>query len=205
MILLNFDFIDRELTENTINYLTNEQKAILLKEAEQWDFNGKGFKNKTKLLEYMREKGFLDKKEFMKKLTSPSRRTNEETVKRLYKLFKKETPLYIDTEKLYRLMLLSSSLMFKPNDKICFTILFENPYEWWTAEQVVQSAKHNNTLPLSKEKIEQSLNRYVDSENSLLAHQHKKGEMQYAINFTNFIYYITQFDMKNQVTKTGCH
>ncbi|MFT8322805.1 MAG: hypothetical protein ABF649_18195 [Bacillus sp. (in: firmicutes)] len=196
MILLNFDFIYSELMENTIHYLIHEEKTVLVKEGEQWGFNGKGFKNKTRLLEYMCEKGFLHEKEFIKKLTSPSRRTNHETIKKLYTLFKKETPLFIDTEKLYRLMLLSSNLMFKPNDKICFTIMFENPYEYWTVEQIVQNAKHNNTLPLSKEKIEQSLNRYVDGENPILIRQNSSGGTKYAINFTNFIYYITKFDKK---------
>ncbi|NRG28235.1 hypothetical protein HRF69_14015 [Bacillus circulans] len=86
--------------------------------------------------------------------------------------------------------------MFKPNDKICFTIMFENPYEYWTAEQIVQNAKHNNTLLLSKEKIEQSLNRYVDGENPILIRQNSAGGTKYVINFTNFIYYITKFDKK---------
>ncbi|TXC81571.1 hypothetical protein FS935_21955 [Metabacillus litoralis] len=169
---------------------------MLVKEGEHWGFNGKGFKNKTKLLEYMCEQGLLHKKEFIKKLTSSSRRTNDETIKKLYTLFSKETPLYIDTEKIYRLMLLSSNLMLKSNDKICFTIMFENPYEYWTGAQIVQKAKYNNTLPLSKEKIEQSLNRYVEGENPIIMRQNNAGEMQYAINFTNFIYYITQFDKK---------
>ncbi|NRG30086.1 hypothetical protein HRF69_23690, partial [Bacillus circulans] len=46
MILLNFDFIYSELMENTIHYLINEEKTVLVKEGEQWGFNGKGFKNK---------------------------------------------------------------------------------------------------------------------------------------------------------------
>ncbi|ANU17141.1 hypothetical protein BBI11_08985 [Planococcus maritimus] len=197
MILLNFDFIYSELMENTIHYLINEEeKKSLVNEGEQRGFNGRGFKNKTRLLEYMYEKGFLNEKEFIKKIESSSRRTNHETIKKLYTLFKKDTPLFIDTEKLYRLMLLSSNLMFKPNDKICFTIILANPYEYWTAEQIVQSANHNNTLPLSKGKIEQRLNCYVDGENPIIISQNNTGEMQYALNITNFIYYITQFDKK---------
>lgn len=86
--------------------------------------------------------------------------------------------------------------MFRPNEKICFTIMFENPYEYWTVEEIVEKAKHNNSLPLSKEKIKQSLNRYVDGQIAILIRQNSTGEMQYAINFTSFIYYIKKFDKK---------
>lgn len=70
LILLNFDFIDNELTKNTIHYLNEEQKEILLNEAELWKFNGTGFKNKTRLQEYMIERGYINKKELIKKLSS---------------------------------------------------------------------------------------------------------------------------------------
>lgn len=196
MILLNFDFIYSELMKNTMPYLLNGKKEALVKKGELWGFNGKGFKNQARLLEYMYEEGFLNEKEFIKKLTSPSRRTNHETVEKLHALFKKETPLFINTEKVHRLMLLSSNLMFKPNDKIFFTTILANPYKYWTAEQIVQSAIQNNPLPLSKGKIEQRLNCYVNGENPIIISRNIAGEMQYAINFTNFIYYIKKFDKK---------
>lgn len=61
-VLLNFDFIKNDLVNNTINYLNENEKGFLLKEGEQWGFNGTGFKNKTKLYEYMVERGFIYKR-----------------------------------------------------------------------------------------------------------------------------------------------
>lgn len=197
LILLNFDFIDNELTKNTIHYLNEEQKEILLNEAELWKFNGTGFKNKTRLQEYMIERGYINKKELIKKLSSESRRTNEETIIRLYKLFVKDTPLYIDRERLYKLMLLSSNLMFTPNEKICFTIMFENPYRQWSADEIAKEAKKNNLLKLNARRIEESLDRHLvgNSKTDALLSSEKKGTTKfYRINFTNFIYYIRYFD-----------
>lgn len=56
-ILPNFEFINTELVENTIHYLNNDEKEVLVKEGGNWGFNGKGFKSKTKLLEYIFDKG----------------------------------------------------------------------------------------------------------------------------------------------------
>lgn len=197
MIFLNFEFIDHELTKNTIKYLTENEKSFLLKEGESRGFNGTGFKNKTRLIEYMEEKAFINKKELIKTVSSLSRRTTLETVHKMYKLFIKEAPIYIDRERLYKLMLLSSNLMFLPNEKICFTIMFDNPYKQWSADELVKKAQRNNLLDLRKSKIEESLDRHLVNNaktEALLTCDEKDGVKLYQIQFTNFVYYIRHFD-----------
>lgn len=197
-ILINFEFLDHELVNHTVNYLTETEKEFLSnkEEARQRGFNGTGFTNKTKLTDYMEERAFIYKKELIAKLDSKSRRTNEQTIEKLYKIFIKETPLFIVTERLYRMMLLSSSLMFSPNEKICFTVLFDNPYIPWSAEEIKRVAEHNNLLTLHVDKIEESLDRHVstNSKTKALVSCEINGEKKYyRINFTHFIFYIRKF------------
>lgn len=197
MILLNDDFIDHELTKNTVNYLTEKEKAFLLKEGERYGFNGKGFKNKTRLKEYLKERAFINEKELSYKLSSKSRRTNSGTIDRMHELIVKESPIYIDRERLYKLMLLTSNLMFSPNEKICYTIMFEDPYKEWSADKIVGEAQKNNLLDLQKCKIEKSLDRHLvenDKTDALLRCEVKEGVKFYRIQFTSFIYYIRNFD-----------
>lgn len=199
LIFLNFDLIDYELTKNTIAYLNDAPKKRLLNEAERWDFNDTGFKNSTKLKEYIYQNAFLNKKEFIKKTSSPSRRTSKETVKKLYTLFKKETPIYIDTEKLYRMMLLSSNLMFTPNEKIYFTIMYDDPYRQWTAEELITEAQKNHFLKLSLSKIKESLDRHIvrnGKTGPLLSYEIQRDKKSYRIHFTNFIEYIRCFEQQ---------
>lgn len=197
MILLNLDFFKEELTNNTLPYVKDEQKQVLLAEGETRGFNGQGFKSKSKLEEYLIEKTKIYDKELIEKITSKSRRTSAETVRKLHEFFKEETPLYIDRERLYKLMLLSSNLMFSPNEKICFTIMFEDPYSEWTVQTIMEVAQMEYQLNLIPSKIEESLNRYLVSKNHvgpLLLSFNKDSEKFYKIHFKNFIYYIRSFD-----------
>lgn len=197
MIFLNFEFIDDDLTKNTIAYLNDDSKNHILKEAKQWDFNGIGFKNKTKLIEYLCQNGFFYKNEFMKDITSKSRRTNKETVQKLFELFIDEAPLYIDRESFYRIMLISSNLMFTPNEKIYFTLMFDNPYKLWTSAEIEKAAQ--NHLKNSFKNIEASLDRHTVSNkktDSLLVSEIKDDIKYYRIHFTNLIYYIRSFEQQ---------
>lgn len=197
MILLNFDFFKNELTENTLSYVKQEFKETLLAEGENIGFNGRGFKNKTMLEEYLFAHKIVYDKELIEKMTSKSRRTSEETVKKLYKFFIEETPLYIDRNRLYKLMLLSSNLMFSPNEKICFTIMFDAPYSKWTVNNIMEVAQGNYQLNLIASKIEESLTRHLVSKGNvgaLLTYLDLAGEKYYEINFTNFIHYIRYFE-----------
>lgn len=197
MMLLNFDFFKNELTENTLSYVKQEFKETLLAEGENIGFNGRGFKNKTMLEQYLYAERIVYDKELIEKLTSKSRRTSEETVKRLYKFFIEETPLYIDRDRLYKLMLLSSNLMFSPNEKICFTIMFEEPYSKWTVNKIMEIAQRDYQLNLIPSKIEESLNRHLVSKGNveaLLTYFDLYDEKYYKINFTNFIHYIRYFE-----------
>lgn len=196
-MLLNFDFFKNELTENTLSYVKQEFKETLLAEGENIGFNGRGFKNKTMLEQYLYAERIVYDKELIEKLTSKSRRTSEETVKRLYKFFIEETPLYIDRDRLYKLMLLSSNLMFSPNEKICFTIMFEEPYSKWTVNKIMEIAQRDYQLNLIPSKIEESLNRHLVSKGNveaLLTYFDLYDEKYYKINFTNFIHYIRYFE-----------
>lgn len=199
MILFNFDFLKSELTKNTIQYLQDEYKEELEMKASQWDFNGIGFKNKTALVNYICEKKFLPKNYFsVKKISSSSYRINEGTIELLYELFKKEAPLFIDRERLYKIMLISSNLMFTPNSKISFTIMFEEPDKKWSANEIIEQVKHHDfKVNLKEEKIEESLERYTKSNEisgALVTCEMVDGVKKYKINFTNFIYYIRHFD-----------
>lgn len=197
MILINLDFMKHELTKNTLPYLKEKHKEILLNQGDTYDFNGKRFKNKTKLEGYLADKAYVYDKELMRNVKSNSRRTTLETVRKLYEVFVEETPLFIDRDRLYKLMLLSSNLMFSPNEKICFTIMFEDPYEVWTADKLVEEAKKNYRLFLIKYKIEESLDRYLVSKGDvgpLLTCEVIDGIKYYQIQFTNCIYYIRNFD-----------
>lgn len=195
-ILLNSEFIKNELVENTICYLNDEEKSFLLKEGEEWYFNGTGFKNITKLKHYIQNRTFINEKELIMNIDSPSRRTNPNTIEKLYTLFKKDTPIFIDTEKLYKMLLLSSNSIFSPNEKICFTIMFENPYKAWSAKEIIKEAQKNISLELSIDKIEESLNRYLEKDGrkgALVSYEIKANTNFYRINFTNFIFYIQEF------------
>lgn len=115
----------------------------------------------------------------------------------MYQLFKKDTPLFIDTERLYRMLLLSSNLIFTPNEKICFTVMFENPYKQWSAEEIIKEAKKNNLLKFRVDKIEESLDRYLEkhcNKESLVTYEITERTRFYRIHFTNFINYIRKFD-----------
>lgn len=198
MILFNFDFFDSKLVNDTIEYLKEEYKDELLREGSKWKFNGKGFKNKTALVGYIHEKVFVNKNYFqVKKVTSKNYKINKETINSLYKLFMKETPLYIDREKLYKWMLLSSELMFSSNEKICFTIMFEDPYKQWSAQEIVDNVKkYDFQKELKVNKIEESLNRYLgnnEKKATLVLHQNINGVNMYKIHFTNFVYYLRDF------------
>lgn len=199
MILFNFDFFKTELTKNAMEYLKDEYKNELLKEGDQWNFNGKGFKNKSSLIKYIYEKKRIPENYFnVEKVTSPSYRINEGTIQLLYELFVRETPLYINRERLYKFMLLSSNLMFIPNAKISFTIMFEDPYKQWTAQEIVDKVKkYHFQEELKVEKIEESFERYLQStgkSDALVSCEKIEGVNKYKIHFTNFIYYLRHFD-----------
>lgn len=88
--------------------------------------------------------------------------------------------------------------MFSPNEKICFTIMLENPDKKWTAQEIVDEIKkHSFTEDLKVEKIEESLNRHVvnnDRTNALLSLEIEKRQKLYRIHFTNLVYYVRQFE-----------
>lgn len=199
MILLNLDFIDHELKDNTIRYLNEEQKNFLLNEGKKWGFDGKGFSSSAKLKAYIEECGYIDKKAWIKDIESESRRVNEGTIRSLYKLFNKNTPLYIDTVRLYEMMLVSSSLMFTPNEKIFLTIMLKDPYKHWTVCELSAKAKKNHSLKLKDIKIEESLDRHIErkGEKDALIISTRDGDTKYyQIHFTNLFYYIRQFENK---------
>ncbi len=148
----------------------------------------------------MFEIGKLYDKELSKKISSSSRRTTIRTVERLNNIFIKEAPIYLDRERLYKLMLLSSNLVFSPNEKICFTIMFEDPRKHWSADELVKKAQENNLLNLRNNKIEDSLDRHLvnnDKTEALLTCEIKDGVKFYRIQFTNFIYYIRHFEIEH--------
>lgn len=199
MILFNFDFFDTELTKNTIQYLRNDYKEELLEEAHKWNFDGIGFKNKTALVNYIHEKKRIPENYFfVKKVSSRSWRMNEGTIESLYELFIEETPLHIDRERFYKLMLISSELMFSPNEKICFTIMLEDPYIQWTAQGIVDKVKKYNFQKVIKiVKIEESLERHLvhnGKTDALISREVLNGQNLYKIHFTNLIYYMRYFE-----------
>lgn len=201
MIFLNLAFIKGELTQNTIEYLNEGFKSKLFEPDSDIGFNGVGFKNFDKLKDFLNNEVKSYDKNFLE--SGGSRRVNAQTIENLYKAFKSDTPLYVDTDKLYRLMLLSSNLVFTPNEKIFLTVMFENPYEVWNAEEIVQYAKESYDLDLNKSKVEETLDRHIEKNKEIevfVISSVQNGIKYYQIHFTNLIVYIRNFEnIKSQI------